>query len=288
MSSDDFLKQLGHIVVGGYYDHQSVRTQMMNRIRDIIRKRNEGIPLNQVEAKKEKKKYDKKYSDKQLPKLIEEMRKNNKLSEDEYSYIRRILDAVSKAHNYELSYKSFMQQYIKTEPLYTKWLSKIRGLGPVLSSDLLHIIGYCDGKYPDGREKVPTISSLWHYCGLHVVNGKAPKREKGKKIDWNDDARTLAWNIANSFIRKRTKPYRQVYDSEKKRQLSLMDSNAPNAPDSLKHAELRARRKVAKIFLAHYWLVARRIKGLPVTKPYAFDRLNHQHEIPPPFWDDNT
>jgi len=288
MSESNFLKELGHIIVGGYYDHQAVRTQTMNRIRDIIRKKDEGIPLNKVEEKKEKKAFDKRYSDRFLPLLLDEMRKNKKLTEDEYQYITKLLEAEKKAHAYEQAYKPLMEEYIKTEPLYTKWLSKIKGIGPVLSSNLIHIIGYCDGKYPDGREKVPTISSLWHYCGLHVVNGKAPKRQKGQKVDYNTKARTLVWKIADSFVKKRTSPYREIYDSEKKRQISLMESNAPNAPDSLGHAELRARRKVAKIFTAHYWLVARQIKGLPITKPYAFDRLNHQHMIPIPFWDDNA
>jgi hypothetical protein len=250
MSESNFLKELGHIIVGGYYDHQAVRTQMMNRIRDIIRKKNEGIPLNKVEEKKEKKTYDKKYADKFLPLLIEEMWKNGRLTEEEYNYIKKILDAVKKASLYEMAYKPLMQEYVQSEPLYTGWLSKIRGLGPVLSSNLIHMLGYCDGKYPDGRERVPHVSSLWHYCGMHVVNGKAPKRQKGQKLDYNNRARVLVWKVVDSFLKQNTRPYRDIYDSEKQRQLELMKNGAPNAPVSLKHAELRARRKVAKIFLA--------------------------------------
>jgi len=284
MSESNLLKELGHIIVGGYYDHQAVRTQVMNRIRDVIRKKNEGIPLSKVEEKKEKKAFDKRYSDKWLPLLLDEMKKSNKMTEEEYEYITKLLEAEKKAHAYEQAYKPLMEQYIKTEPLYTKWLGRIKGIGPVLAANLIHHFGYCDGKYEDGRERVPHVSSLWRYAGMHVVNGKAPKRQRGQKVDYNTKARTLVWKITDSFIKQRTSPYREIYDSEKKRQLTLMESNAANAPSSALHAELRARRKVAKIFLAHYWLVARQIKGLPITKPYAFDRLGHIHEIPPPEW----
>jgi hypothetical protein len=47
------------------------------------------------------------------------------------------------------------------------------------------------------------------------------------------------------------------------------------------HAELRARRKTAKQFLAHYWYVARTIKGLTTDGPYVQDHLKHIHIVVP-------
>jgi len=90
------------------------------------------------------------------------------------------------------------------------------------------------------------------------------------------------WKIGDSFVKQRTQPYRDIYDSEKNRQLHLMENEAENAPKNKLHADLRARRKMVKIFLQHYYLVSRTLKGIEVTKPYPHDRMGHKHFIPPP------
>jgi len=48
--------------------------------------------MNAIEEKKEKKSFDKRYSDKWLPLLLDEMRKNKKLTEEEYEYIIKLLE----------------------------------------------------------------------------------------------------------------------------------------------------------------------------------------------------
>lgn len=40
-----FNQNLARIAVGAYDDAQKVRTAMMNRVRDIVRKTNEDIPF---------------------------------------------------------------------------------------------------------------------------------------------------------------------------------------------------------------------------------------------------
>ncbi len=283
MANNELLREIGHVIVGAYYDYQDIRTATMNRLRDLIRRKNEGIPLNAVEPKKEKKKFDKKYADENLPKLLKQMLDEKKITADEYEYINKLLDIVNESKKYEKDHIKFMHEWIENEPLYTKWLSKIKGIGPVLSANLIHYFGYCDAE-KDGKDLVPHISSLWKYAGMHVENGKAPRKEKGKKVNFNIKARALVWKIGDSFIKQRVQPYRSIYDNEKKRQLELMKMKAPNAPVSLLNAELRARRKMMKVFLAHYWIVARTIAGKPITEPYAQEKLGHTHIIPPPFW----
>ena len=54
-----------------------------------------------------------------------------------------------------------------------------------------------------------------------------------------------------------------------------MNNNAENAPKSLKHADLRARRKMIKIFWAHYYTSARKLKGIESGLPYQFAKLGH-------------
>ena len=47
------------------------------------------------------------------------------------------------------------------------------------------------------------------------------------------------------------------------------------------HLDAMAVRKMIKLFLACLWLVWREAEGLPVTKPYAIDRLGHDSLIEP-------
>ena len=62
----DVFFELGRIAVGGYYDYQEIRISQRNRIRDIIRRKIEGIPLDKPEEKKEDKDFLKRYSDEKL------------------------------------------------------------------------------------------------------------------------------------------------------------------------------------------------------------------------------
>lgn len=47
------------------------------------------------------------------------------------------------------------------------------------------------------------------------------------------------------------------------------------------HLDMMAMRKMIKLFLACLWLVWREAEGLPITKPYAIDRLGHNSYIDP-------
>lgn len=47
------------------------------------------------------------------------------------------------------------------------------------------------------------------------------------------------------------------------------------------HVHERALRKMVKLFLACLWLVWRQMEGLPITKPYAIDKLGHSSFIDP-------
>lgn len=273
-NADEVIRQLGRIAVGGYYDHQQIRTSHMNRIRDVLRKRNEGIPFDQTEEKKEKKAYDKAYSDKNIEKLLDKMLEEKKLSQEEYDYIKGVFETAKMSKKLETSYTPLMTRYIKTQPIW-EWLNKVKGIGSILASNVLYKFGHC--------ETYRQVSSLWKHCGLHVQeDGTAPKRQRGVKLDFDLKLRTLCWKIADSFVKQRSQPYRRIYDAEKRRQLSLMENDAPNKPVSLLHADLRARRKMVKIFLSHYWSISRRLVGLPITKPYAFEKLGHKSYIPPP------
>ena len=163
-------------------------------------------------------------------------------------------------------------------PIYS-WLKSIRGISHLLSAQL---IAYID------INKFNRVSSIWHYCGMHVNNGVAPKRSKGSKIDWNPQLRMICYKISDSFIKQRTPKYREIYDKEKEKQLILLDKTTddmkPKAflskskgkegtieklkpkidmspPKSKLHVENRARRKAVKEFLKDFYLEWKKLES---------------------------
>ncbi|MEE9173899.1 MAG: hypothetical protein V3U30_02860 [Thermoplasmata archaeon] len=134
------------------------------------------------------------------------------------------------------------------------WLLEIRGIGGVLASGLLSTFE---------PEKAPHASSYWAFAGL--VPGM--KLEKGTVAPYSRGAKTLAWKVADSFMKQRTPIYRPLYDEAKKEYLAREWTKG--------HAHYAALRKVAKEFLRRFWLVSREASGLPTDEPYAVAILGH-------------
>jgi len=269
---NEIIRELGRVVSEGFYDHQQIRIAEMNRVRDVLRKKNEGIAFDEVEEKKEKKTYDEKYKDENLSGLLEQMLIEQKITQEEHDYINNVIILHREALKNEDKYEKLMGQFVSQEKAYTEFLKHVRGIGMILSANIIKSFGYC--------EKYNHVSSLWKHCGLHVVAGKAPKKVKGQKLDFNPKLRTMCWKIGDSFVKSRS-PYREFYDSEKIRQLALMENKAEGAPASKMHAELRSRRKMVKIFLQHYYVISRKLVGLESELPYPQDRMGHTNYIDP-------
>ena len=305
--------ELGRIVANGYYDFQQVRISQMGRIRDLIRKRVLGLDLDKTEIKIDRKKegYKKVWTDEKLFELWKQAEKDGKISQEDSNYLNKIWDVLKIAEQEEKKFKPLMMEFIETEPIWTEFLSDIRGISSVLTANLIKNFGYC--------EKYAYVSCLWKTCGLAVVNGAAPKKEKGKLADYNPKLRTFCWLISDSFIKQRTPGYRAIYDTEKSRQMEIvktvkcencgkttfehkfnkdtkdyicpkqkktkikktlkLPNDARPAMNKL-HADLRARRKMVKIFLQHFWVMSRKLKELPINEPYPFAMLKgHKHYI---------
>jgi hypothetical protein len=112
-------------------------------------------------------------------------------------------------------------------PLY-KWLVSIYGIADILAGKMLSEIDF---------DKTPSEASLWRYAGLAPDS----KKKKGQKANYNPRLRAYCSQLADSFIKKRTPKYREVYDKEKEKQIKNGLTKG--------HAEGRARRKIAKVFL---------------------------------------
>jgi len=211
---------------------------------------------------------------------------------------------IGEVEKLENTIKKDTENAVKEHPFYNYWLKNIHGIGAVLSAQLIHLIRgkvhtlecqkkretYFSKKQLGEKrasqftcncpikeiERFPTVSSLWKYAGMHVVKGKAPKRKRGERINWNPKLRSLCFNLSESFVIQTKGPYREWYDEFKKQELQ-------NHPDLRKrHIEMRVRRKVAKLFLAHMFNKWYELKGLKAPEPYAFRMLGHEGYIPPP------
>lgn len=278
------LRQMGRVVAGAYYDMQGVRIGTKNRIRDVIRKKIEGIPFDAVEEKKgEEETKETKYSDKDLLALFDECLKKGQVDQTEYDYTMRCWETADNSEKIEAQYKKTMEEYVKMEPIYTEFMQHIRGLGPVLSANLIKEFGYC--------EKYSTVSKLWAHTGNSVIGGKAPKKRKGEDLTFSPKLRTLTWKISDSLLKQNKSYYRSIYDTEKQRQLNreyaegvlLEQFGKPYKSEEthlrLLHAHNRALRKMRKHLLDHYWVAARELSNQSVSAPFVSTFEGHQHII---------
>jgi len=174
-------------------------------------------------------------------------------------------------------------------PIWTEWLRCFKGIGASVGGG---IIGHIQ---KHGIENFPTVSALWHYAGLHVVNGLAVRRAKGHRITYNPEFKYICMGLlADKIVAWRLPRYRKIYDREKKRWL-----NRVFEPGELRarygerykendiklrpgHVELISRRKAVKEFLADLWVIWRALEDLPVVPPYLWEHLKHKkYEFPP-------
>jgi len=192
----------------------------------------------------------------------------------------------------ELIISDRIKEAIKDEPIYKHFLSKIKGIGPILSGA---VIAYFD------PHKADHPSSFWRYAGLHVVDGRAPRRTRGAKIDWNPKVKTLCWKIGMSFIKFKTPFYSDLYYDYREAEnvkLNFPLSNptqcklynecpAKRNPPCKMHIHLRALRKTVKRFLVDLWLMWRKLEGLPLSKPYPIGILGHDPLPKSPYVDED-
>lgn len=207
MPERNFSEQMARVAVEGYDDAQDVRTSMMNRIRDVVRKRNEDIPFDKTEEEKEKDDYDSKYNDDNLEDIIEQMKEEDKLSNEESNYLNKMIETAERAQNIENSFESLMA-VVTSEPIYEDWIEDVYGVSNILASRLLHQFGYC--------QDFPKVSNLWSYCGF----APGQERKRGEQLSFNPEAKTLGWLVADGMVKQGSRSnYREeFYDPYKEEQ----------------------------------------------------------------------
>ena len=139
-------------------------------------------------------------------------------------------------------------------------------------------------------EKAQSASALWKYVGIHTASHE--RYQKGEAGGGNKTLRTMLWNMANSMVKNRACPYREVYDRTKERlEVSEKITNSRNTQGQLiecawkdtkpSHRHGAALRAVMKHFLADYWFVGREIRGLSTRPLYAQEYLGHTGIVQP-------
>jgi ribosomal protein L37AE/L43A len=213
-----------------------------------------------------------------------------------------ILDMVPYEKFIKFADKTMIDLGATAGPIWD-WLRTIKGLksGHITAILLAQI---------DDIGRFDTVSKLWRFAGLAVIDGKA---EYGTS-SYNRRLKALMIGekgIACAFVNQHTWPYRDIYDEEKERLYELhpvplcntcnvecvkgskwqcpqcgATNSATKSGYRLRyvpcHIDKMARRKIAKIFLQHLWVKWREFEGLPISKPYVEGILGHEHIIPPP------
>lgn len=204
-----------------------------------------------------------------------------------------------------------IEHELKQWDVWELWLKKIPGIGPAIGGQLIMLYYYrhlpickkCKGdlKKEDGvlictkcqtvakegllsyrldYKNFTTISKWWAYMGRHTVDGTMPKRKKGTQINWSTIGRTLGFHIGDQFNRQADDhPYKAFFLERKKR-------HQKKHPEWTKgHVHNAARNETVKLFLAHFWTVARTLEGLSVSEPYAGAIMGHTNIIDPFYYE---
>jgi hypothetical protein len=177
-------------------------------------------------------------------------------------------------HHTEKELAKHLNAWSSKCPLRIHYLSKIKGIGPILSSGLI--------AWLEPISRFSNISKLWSYCGLSPTQ----KRVKGKKLNYNPRLKTLMWKIATSFEKqnKTKSQYRLLYERQKAYYRNREDLKAKITAKEKGidgHVRNMTLRYVVKRFLANLWLEWRRLEGLTVTMPWVIAEGGHSNYEPP-------
>ncbi len=203
-----------------------------------------------------------------------------------------------------------LEKELKSWDVWETWAKEIPGIGPYIAAQMIILFFYrfvpvckdCGGKLEKVEHKLvcvdckkaakegilthrlefkdfPTISKWWAYMGRHTVEGVMPKRKAGVVSNWSTVGRTLGFHIGDQFNRQKDDhPYKALLILRKAK-------HQKNHPEWSKgHIHNAAKNEVVKIFLAHWWHVARTLDGKSVSEPYAGALMGHTNIIEPFYW----
>jgi hypothetical protein len=179
-----------------------------------------------------------------------------------------------------------LERIMKQHPL-GPWAAQQKGVGNKQLARLLAATGdpyirpeitLADGTVDPSRPRRGP-AELWAYCGYHVLTavvggtevGVAPRRKRGEHANWSADAKMRAYLVAESCIKQKGTPYRDLYDMTRIKHADALhraeclrcgpkgSPAQPGSPLSDGHKHARGLRAVAKEVLKELWREARRL-----------------------------
>jgi hypothetical protein len=150
----------------------------------------------------------------------------------------------------EKTMEKALAKQLKTHPLHP-WIKSQIGLGDKQLARLLGVIR--DPYWNELHQRPRTVSELWAYSGLHVIDGQGAKRRKGQQSNWSAEAKSRIYLIAVSCIKQCKSPYRAVYDDRR----AHTANTHPDWTDGHSHND--AIRIMGKEILKQLWIQSRAI-----------------------------
>lgn len=192
-------------------------------------------------------------------------------------------EILARAQTFEDWLNERIEDYVKAHPAYT-WFSRVKGIGNLNIGKVLSLIDI---------ERASTVSKLWRYAGIGVMDGKAERQQKGQKLHYNKTLKSMCWRLGKGLIRAKGSYYEFYREQKKAYEKRFLEEgreivSATKLPKNerglkaetdeffaLGHLDLMAMRKMIKLFLSHLWLKWRQGEGLPITAPYAHAIKGH-------------
>lgn len=174
-----------------------------------------------------------------------------------------------------------LEQALEEFPIYTEFLSGVRGCGAAMSAVIISEIDITKARY---------VSSIWKYAGLDVEAGsgrsrrkehlitvpyvnKAGEEAKRLAITFNPFLKTkLTGVLASCLIKAGNERYRAVYDGYKHR----LENHVSWSQKTKAHRHNAAMRYMIKIFLMDLYAAWRPLEGLETHLPYGQAKLGHR------------
>lgn len=166
-----------------------------------------------------------------------------------------------------------IERELRRVPLYTEFLSKVQGCGPVIAGYIVAMVDF---------SKCVKPSALKRYCGFAVFDGKREQPTKGQKLHYNKEMKTRLYQMFMMGIRmagsrsSAESKYMRVW-TEKKETLVAMRGLGTTDNKSNGWCDDTARRKATDVFLEDLYIVGRTLAGLPVWPSWYAKAMGYEH-----------
>ena len=160
-------------------------------------------------------------------------------------------------------------------PLWSKYLQKVRGISVLTASKLMYLVG--------DVTRFSQPSKLIKYCGLATGENGVDRLKRGEEASYKPELKSLVLGVIAPNMLKSDSQYRVVYDERRRKTAEgRLDwgVNPKTKKEGYKaHFHADAQRVMGKRFVVEFWKAGWLAAGKEVpTKPYPVAILGHDEE----------